>query len=292
LGLLFMRIGRSEDALNCYERAIEINPYYKEAENGLQGALYQYSIDGKKAEAIIRAEKWVALNPDSQTAKHILSALNANDDTMPYRAADDYVTTVFDNFAEDFDSVLSKLEYRAPELVANALKGKLNPKSLDIIDIGCGTGWSGVYLEPYANTLVGVDLSGKMLAKAKKRNIYNELHKTEITEFLQNHKNTYDLIAAADVLNYFGDLNDVFAASFLALRPYGHIVFTVEQLLDEETSKGRKLQSSGRYAHNEKYIRERLAFFSFEILEINQENLRVENGRNVPGLIVLAKKSK
>ena len=39
----------------------------------------------------------------------------------PSRAADDYVAEVFDEFAETFDRKLAMLNYRAPQMVANAL---------------------------------------------------------------------------------------------------------------------------------------------------------------------------
>ena len=64
---------------------------------------------------------------------------------------------------------LAKLLYRAPALVAAMVADSEIPaaKNLDVLDIGCGTGLCGPLVAPYARRLVGVDLSGRMLAQAE-----------------------------------------------------------------------------------------------------------------------------
>ena len=86
----------------------------------------------------------------------------------------------FDSFAASFDSKLAKLSYRAPALVAEMLaeSGVAPSKSLDVLDAGCGTGLCGPLVAPYARRLVGVDLSARMLAQARARNVYDELVQT------------------------------------------------------------------------------------------------------------------
>jgi 2-polyprenyl-3-methyl-5-hydroxy-6-metoxy-1,4-benzoquinol methylase len=83
-------------------------------------------------------------------------------------------------------------------------------KSLDILDIGCGTGGAGAWLKDYANTLVGVDLSENMVQLARKKMLYQELHVQPLNTYLLSCTKTFDLVVAADVLSYVGDLRETF----------------------------------------------------------------------------------
>ena len=83
-------------------------------------------------------------------------------------------------------------------------------KTLDILDIGCGTGGAGAWLKDYARNLVGVDLSENMVTLARKKMIYQELHVQPFSTYLQSSSKTFDLVVAADVLSYLGDLNKSF----------------------------------------------------------------------------------
>lgn len=49
--------------------------------------------------------------------------------------------------------------------------------SLDILDLGCGTGLIGSWFKDYARTLVGVDVSPTMLDMATKKGCYQELRR-------------------------------------------------------------------------------------------------------------------
>ena len=64
----------------------------------------------------------------------------------------------------------------------------------------------------------------------------------------------WPLILAADVLCYFGDLDDVFAAAYQRLAPGGWFVGSVEELLPDAQGAipgngDWALQRQGRYAH-------------------------------------------
>ena len=117
-------------------------------------------------------------------------------------------------FAESFDEKLGRLSYHAPQLVAAVLQDSGLPatKALDVLDAGCGTGLCGPLVAPYARSLEGVDLSAKMLEKAKGRG-YDRLVKSELVAFLMETPARYDLIVSADTLVYFGALEGVLAAA-------------------------------------------------------------------------------
>jgi predicted TPR repeat methyltransferase len=63
---------------------------------------------------------------------------------------------VFDEFAASFDAKLVKLQYRAPELVVEALNERLGSDSDwgAVADLGCGTGLVGTLLRPRTGVLV------------------------------------------------------------------------------------------------------------------------------------------
>src|SRR5947207_11732494 len=160
----------------------------------------------------------------------MLAACTGRD--VPARASNGFVERTFDSFASSFESKLEHLSYRAPALVAAMLENSgLEPsKQLDVLDAGCGTGLCGPLLVPYARRLVGVDLSEGMLAQARERNVYDELVKGELTAYLADHNEAFDVIVSADTLVYFGPLDHVAAASERALQPGGRLIFTVEEL--------------------------------------------------------------
>ena len=74
---------------------------------------------GERDKAIEIFEKWIAEDPESPVARHMLAAVSGRD--IPARASDDYVALSFDSFAESFERKLEQLSYRAPSLVACCL---------------------------------------------------------------------------------------------------------------------------------------------------------------------------
>ena len=60
-----------------------------------------------------------------------------------------------------------------------------------------------------------------MLKQAAEKNIYHALINAELTEYLRDHREAFDLIVSADTLVYFGDLTDVIAAAARACVPMG-----------------------------------------------------------------------
>ena len=78
------------------------------------------------------------------------------------------------------------------------------------VDLGCGTGGAGAWLKDYARSLTGVDLSENMIALARKKLLYQDLHVQSLNEYLQTSVKTFDLVVASDVLSYVGALESTF----------------------------------------------------------------------------------
>ncbi|WP_207482446.1 methyltransferase domain-containing protein [Arenibaculum pallidiluteum] len=202
------------------------------------------------------------------------------------RAPPDYVRRLFDASAADFDEhLVGRLRYRAHEVVAAVAEARLRGPGT-VVDAGCGTGLLGERLAPLGHRLVGVDISPGMLARARERGVYHELHEAELVSFLESlPEGSVDAVLAADVLCYFGDLRPVVAAASRALAPGGVMAFTLE----EEPGEGWRLTPSGRYAHGIGHVREASRGL-LALAGLGTEGLRFEAGRPVRGLLcVLAK---
>ena len=227
---------------------ITLRPRHPEARRLL--ALAHYTL-GEVDKAISVFEEWVREEADDPIARHMLAACSGRD--VPERASDAFVEKTFDSFAASFDAKLASLAYRAPSLVAEMLAhaGVAASRSLDVLDAGCGTGLCGPLVVPYARRLIGVDLSEGMLARARARNVYDELARRELTAYLRDSPASFDVIVSADTLVYFGPLDAVAAAAASALRPGGVLVFTVEEL---SAGAGYSINPNGRYRHASGYL--------------------------------------
>jgi predicted TPR repeat methyltransferase len=160
---------------------------------------------------------------------------------------------------------------------------------LDILDAGCGTGLCGPLLRPLAARLIGVDLSPAMLTRARERAVYDELVQAELTTWLRQHAGAFDVIAAADVLVYFGDLRAWMAAAAASLHPGGRLVFTTER--SEAEPRGFRLHPHGRYSHTQDYVEQTLLAAGLLPLLCERVQLRLEGGEPVAGTLVVAGKS-
>jgi predicted TPR repeat methyltransferase len=285
LGILLNGLNRAKEASECFCKAITLRPRHPDARRLLALA---HCMIGEVGEAVKILEQWLEEDPGDPIAEHMLAASTGRD--VPSRASNAFVEKTFDAFAASFEAKLDSLSYRAPDLVAAALadSGLAADGRSEILDIGCGTGLCGPLLRPYASRLVGVDLSAGMLALAKEKNIYTDLHQCELTEFLRARREAFDAMASADTLVYFGDLLEFCEAAAGALRRSGLLVFTLEHAVGQDNI-GYRLELHGRYSHSLEYVKRVLAESGL-IVETEFAELRNEAGVPVAGLVVRATK--
>jgi len=284
LSLTLLEQGRVDEGLTAHSRAIVLWPRHLQARNAVPKALVHL---GRLEEAAKLYREWLATDPDNPVIKHHLAACSGG--AVPERASDAYVERTFDAFAATFDANLSALGYRAPQLVAELLRELLPPpaRQFDIHDLGCGTGLCGPMVRDWARDLSGCDLSQGMLDKAERRHVYDDLHHAELVAHMKAHPARWDALICADTLCYFGELGEALQSAAQALRPNGHLVFTVEAW---QTQDGQPyhLQPHGRYAHQRDYVSAVLAGAGLQELVLRQEQLRSEAGKPVVGWLVAA----
>jgi predicted TPR repeat methyltransferase len=285
LGHAYRRLEDLDAAIEHYMLALSLRQHHSDSYRNLADAL---ATKGRIQDAIAVYEKWLGFEPEHPVALHLLAACSGRN--APPRAATSYVQTYFDDFADSFDLALEQLDYRAPGLVADALVRSLgSPRSdLHILDAGCGTGLCGPLLRPHAHHLVGVDLSGKMLERARSRQVYDDLVRADLVEFMSAGAARFDVIASADTLIYFGALQAAFDAARQALKPGGLLAFTLEADQGVEPDTGYRLNPHGRYSHTQEYVRRALQQTHLQLVSLKPETLRMELGEPVVGLVVVA----
>ncbi|TVO39374.1 class I SAM-dependent methyltransferase [Vibrio algivorus] len=100
----------------------------------------------------------------------------------------------------------------------------------NVLDLGCGYGWHCQYaIEQGAKTVIGIDLSEKMLTKAREmtRNENIQYERCAIEDFNADEE-TFDVIFSSLALHYIEDLSSVFRKAFKLLKPNGFICYSVE----------------------------------------------------------------
>lgn len=295
LGNAYKVVQDYKKAVACYQEAILLKPDLTLAHDALCQSTFQLeyrSTSGKSdfSETTAAYEQWLACEPDNSLAQFMLQAIKG--DTPMMRAPDDVVRGMFDQFASSFEEHLQSLDYNLPQTLTPLLLELLGPPQADlkVLDGGCGTGLCAPALKPYANRLVGVDISAAMLERARQKQLYDGLIESELTLFLQQYTAAFDLVVYADTLVYFGDLQDILHASAQALTRQGTLVFSLEASIATGKNSGYSLHPNGRYRHTADYVQKLLQSCGFSQIHIGSDSTRQEIGKAVAGLVVSARK--
>jgi predicted TPR repeat methyltransferase len=294
-GAALKKSGMLTQALDSYEHALLLRPGYALASHYRANVLRAL---GRREGAIAAYREARALGADAAEIDFALAALGEGE--LPAAAPADYVKGLFDQYAGHFDRhLLGVLGYRTPELLAGLLQPHLataagTERPLDAaLDLGCGTGLCAPFLRPLALRLAGVDLSEKMLDKARDAGLYDELACADIVPWLKDRQAGWDLVLAADVLVYFGELAPLFTRVARALRPGGWFAFSVETLApgsdhaEPDHACGYAITASNRFAHAPAYVRASAAAAGFTLVEMQDAVLRKEHGADVHGMLFL-----
>lgn len=211
--------------------------------------------------------------------------------------SENFSGVLFDGYAERFDShLVETLRYNAPTLLKDALARHCQQAGralhfATVYDLGCGTGLMGAAIRSETGFLAGCDLSPRMIeqARAKRQGdgapLYDKLATAGLTAFLASRPDaSADLVIAADVFVYIGDLAPAFAQSARVLAGGGLLAFTVQ----DHHGEGVIVGADRRFAHAEAYLRDALLAAGLAPLGIEAASTRVDRGLPVAGLLVLA----
>ena len=204
-----------------------------------------------------------------------------------------YVTALFDQYAPKFEAaLLDDLGYRGPALLlaavldARAVAG-IVPVFAGVIDLGCGTGLAARAFAGVAAGFIGIDLSPRMIERARATGLYAELDVAEIVEGLVRRPDaSAELVLAADVMVYVHDMAPLLAEVARVLAPGGLFAFTLESHAGEGVVLGAGL----RYAYSAASVRALVEDAGLMLERLEPAWSRTEGGAQVPGLVAVAAK--
>ena len=205
-----------------------------------------------------------------------------------------YVRTLFDQYAPRFDrALIEDLGYRGPSVLFKAVLAARHAVKKPAffkraIDLGCGTGLAAAAFAKEVDHFIGIDLSPRMIEKARASGLYAELEVGDMCEALRTRPDaSADLVLAADAMVYVADLVPVLAEIRRVLAIGGLLAFTLECNPADGVVIGKGL----RYAHSPQYVRAALAAAGLMSSQFEQLSFRNENNVPVPGLVVVAARS-
>jgi predicted TPR repeat methyltransferase len=320
LGFLLVDRGDVSGAIDLLERARDIAPAFAPIQLALGAA---YAEAGLEAQAVTAMETAVKLDDTSTVplerlaklhirgrrtreaigvlrrivrrdaahaeARFLLAGLTGDPGTTNVDAPPPaLIADLFDTYAPTFERhLVEELQYRVPRALAAlvAETGAVPDRTWRVLDLGCGTGLAGVELAAYARELIGVDLSPRMVTRARERGLYAEVHCEDLATTLARVTDV-DLIVAADVFIYVGVLDQAIAACARALRPGGLLAFSVERSTGEDVV----LQTTLRYAHGDAYIRGLASAHGLAVERAEPTVLRVDNDEPAHGMLYLVRR--
>ncbi len=282
--------GEPDAAAELMEQALELVPAWAAG----WYRLATYLEKAGRADAAIEAyRRTLAFDPDDIFGATLKLAL-LGDVATPDRPPSRYVERLFDDYADRFESALvEKLDYSVPQKLA-ALIASTGRRYERAVDLGCGTGLLGPEIRGRVDRLEGFDLSQNMLVKAAEKQVYDSLAQADLSLapdlsglFADAARHRADLVTAADVLMYLGNLDSVFAIIGELAASGADIAFSVEDAGDGE---GFHLAPSLRYAHSESYVRALLAGHGLQIFATVKSVIRKDGGKPVSGILFLTRK--
>jgi len=276
---------RFEEAIACYESILEKEPFHQSALNNIA---YISQKIGRTDLAVIYYKQLLEVNPGHTSADHMLAALTGK---IRSTAPLSYVRDVFNSYSSHYEkSLIDKLGYILPEQllkIINFSSGKQHFKQL--LDLGCGTGLVGEALKNNITTIHGIDLSSSMIEIAHTKEIYDQLITGDIHAALDNlEKASYDLLIAADVFTYVGEIESILKLSHQLGTRDCLFYFSVEDLTGGRTDM--VLLESGRFAHSRNYIQQTADAAGWYIFNIETINLRRERDKWIKGAVYAMKK--
>ncbi|OQS01220.1 hypothetical protein ACHHYP_01755 [Achlya hypogyna] len=279
LAVILHTMGQTRLAVAHMLRVVEVEPADATAHSVLRTVFFP----AEPALVMRGYAAIVARHPDHLRAAHALAALRGDAKTSEKA----YVRAVFDELAESFeDKLVTHLHYKVPWQLLDGVKEttamETEGATWRMLDLGCGTGLCGRLFKPFLGHIIGVDISPLMVEKTRSLGSYDEVYADDLLPVLAAQAtDSLDLILAADVWIYVGDLDDVLRACRRVLKPTGYLAFSIEELSAGEF----KLVPSGRFQHSRAYVHRLASELGYRVLLENTIVVRYESSEPIPGVL-------
>jgi len=280
LALCQLHLERPAEALESLDEALALDATLADAWSQ-RGSLLRDA--GRHAEAALCFEQALTHGADESLHRFYLASVRGDGATPP-QPPRQYVETLFNEYADDFQThLVEQLSYQAHLTLLAPLReaGRHYPM---VLDLGCGTGLCGQLIRAQAGAVDGVDLAEAMVKQARATGVYRRVVQGDLVEFLRQQAEPADLVIAADVFIYVGALDEAFAAIRERLQPGGCFAFSVELA---STGADLQLLPSLRYAHSPAYVQRLAQAHGYRVQKTWQAPLREDQRKPVMGLYVL-----
>lgn len=263
MGVAYMALGELHDALEHYNATILLDPRHAAAHTNLGAILLRI---GKRKQAIEQYHRALELDSKNEVVRFLLQAIEGphGPDQTPH----EYVVNLFDNYAIQYDQhLVGRLHYTLPQqmrILYDKVKNKVG--GIAILDIGCGTGLVGEAFVDSSSYLAGVDISQSMIEKARYKDFYDRLTVCDLHEYHSAREQGFDLITAAEVFSYIGNLDKTLEKCQELLGKSGLLIFSLEYT----DVYPYLLQETARFAHSNRYIEELAQKYQFTIKHCQQ----------------------
>ena len=142
-------MGRHDEALLAYDKALAIEPDLAESWLGRAGALQELK---RLEEAIFAYQKARERGCDAEFIQCMLASLGA--EAVRPSAPKGLVIDLYDRYADQYGSTRGRrAEISNAGIMFAAIARFVQTSDLDILDLGCGTGLFGALLRTRARTL-------------------------------------------------------------------------------------------------------------------------------------------
>ena len=258
LGIQHLNRGNLNDAVMRFKLVVWLDPSHAGAWYNLGRA---YLGEDKRSLAVPALKKAQKLKPGDEETAYMLAI--AMDDTaqaadLPKRIPPAMALSYFESQAQDYSAEQLARQYQGHTLLVAAVRARLVEGRVDhnVLDLGVGTGLLGPGLRDISASITGVDFSQKMLDQAMQvkdaqgKKTYDALIRRDAHEFLAEASgDAYDVVVAATVFSYLGDLRDIFQHIARVLKKGGTFAFTADMMDGPEfrfdTREGRFHYSKG-----------------------------------------------
>ena len=319
LGLAFKELGKLQKAISCFQKVIKLKPdnveayknlaiifkrqkKYKEAINTCLNSINEY---GKNASIYnILGSIYYELNNKENAKKYFNKSIELEKGftsiiarkylgilgvlPFPQQDTNEFLQSYYKDYKhKGWEDAGDSKYYQGRTIIKNAFNSYFTLKEkISILDIGCGSGACGIFLQPHATKMDGVDLIKEFLELAAKKNIYSSLKNMDCIEYLSKKIDYYDLIIAAAVLLHFSSLEKIFSYVHRSLRDNGHFVFTV--FFNDKTSI--YLDAGNIFSHSHEYIKKICKKSNFIICKYSEHTHEIAYGTPKKARVYIVKR--
>lgn len=287
LGLHHLKQGNIQDAILRFRMVAYLAPEMADAYYNL-GRCQLMNRETEAAKENL--QKAIALRADFPEVKYILGKIASPEslDVIPESIIAEHLEWRSESWDEPDESIRQTDKFVVSTVLANITDKNPN---LEVLDLGCGYGGRGILLrnKEVAKRIVGVDIYTKATSSAAKEmfaeeEVYSRISNDEVSKYLENNKEKFDVIFAGNVFSYRGKLEEIFANISKSLKPGGIFMLIVDK---NDLDDGYKIDiATDEFIHSLEYFEE-----TMKIAGLNIENKKEKEIDDRKINIILAKTS-